>query len=415
MPPDNEAAHPRGLLRRLTASLRLVLAGGCSLIALTAFLVFLVGRAADERNRALLAEEFDRTALALADALRPILRAATPGDVAVIAEAMDPYASADRTLYLFFTPANGGASGVFFITGAPAIVAARTEGEAERAVASGTLGDFSASCAPTRTSALSAAGTYWAAVPLASPSGCWRLVASRPVRSMAIPYFSLPPLRSAALGAAAAALLMLAAAILALTQTRRLRSFAEVGHAFAEITAVPDPALLPLPANDGSAIDDPPEASPETAQVLTLTRSIVDLSSVVRAHTDTVATTLATDADRLRADIADGLLIEGRADFVRTILEELVEPALRAPSTREPIVVTLSGDDLGGRGFAMLTVETPPGAAGDEAAGRLSHIKQFIAALGAAVTTEMCGGGRLRVLLRLPLARGVQTVRSDAS
>jgi hypothetical protein len=404
-------------MRRLAASVRLVVLGGLVLVGLVSFLVFLTVRAADERSRALLAEELDHSAATIADALAPVLRAATPGDAALLTEAMTPYASSDRTLRLFFTPAEGGARGVFFITGAPVQAVARTEDEAGRVVTSGALGDFSAACVPGGAGVRGRSGPLWAVTPIVSPSGCWRLVASRGVVSTGASFLTLPPIRSAGLAAIAAAVLMLAAAILALAQMRRLRQLGDFAQTFAEITAGPDPQLLPRPANDEAVATDAGERDLGSAQVLDLKRAVVDLSAAVIAYTDAARVKLGADGGQLKTDIEHGLAIDGRADFVRTILEDLLDPALRAPLSGNSIVVTLKSEDMETRPAAMLTITTPPLTPGedpgDDARGRLSLIKQFVAALGAVAAVEARADAEI-VLLRFPLSSRHFPAQKDA-
>ncbi len=254
MPPASESMIQSGLVRRLAASLRLVIVGSFILAGLFGLLFLLVVRAADKREHALLAAEFDRAAETVAEVLRPVLRTATPGDVMVIADAMAPYASPDRALGLFFTPADGGAPGVYFIAGAPAQVFGRVEGESARLVNTGAFGDMSAACVPARRDAAAADATsLWAVVPIAGVAGCWRLIAHRALAGVGPRFAALPEVRAVGIAAAAAALLMIAAALLALAQARLLRRVADVAHAYAEIAAVDDTGALPQPANDQAA------------------------------------------------------------------------------------------------------------------------------------------------------------------
>lgn len=416
MPPDSDPALSHSLMRRLAASVRLVVVGGLVLVGLVSFLVFLVLRAADERGRALLAEELELSAATIADALAPILRAATPGDAALLAEAMSPYASTDRTLRLFFTPAEGGARGVFFIAGAPVQAVARTEDEAGRAVTGGALGDFSGPCVPARVSTRARGGPLWAVTPIASPSGCWRLVAGRSIAATGNAFLALPPIRSAGLAAVAAAVLMIAAAILALAQTRRLRQLGDFAQTFAEITAGPDPQLLPQPANDEAVTISAREEESVSAEILDLKRGVVDLSAAVIAFTDAARVKLGAGGGQLKTDIEHGLYIDGRADFVRTILEDLVEPALRAPLSGHPIAVTLKSQDMETRPAAVLAITTPLLASGagpgEDARGRLSLIKQFVAALGAVAASEARADADA-VLLRFPLSSRHRPAQKD--
>jgi hypothetical protein len=411
-----------GLARRLAVSLRLVLVGGVVLVALVSFLAFLIVRAADERGRALLASELDRSVVTIGDALRPTLRAATPGDAELLAGAMAPFAASDRALHLFFTPLEGGASGVFFIAGAPAQAVAQMESEATRLVAGGALGDFSAACTPNRVDAgATGVGTLWALVPVASSVGCWRLVASQTVAAAAPSFLALPPVRSTGLAAAVAALLMLAALVLAMTQTRRLRELGEFAHGFAEITAVPDQTLLPLPANDSASPSEnktpESESADVAARILDLKRGAVDLSAAVRSYVDVARARLGADAAQIHAEIEDGICIEGRADFVRTILEDLIEPALRAPlggrSGGDPIVISLATEAADVRDHAVLTLVTAGGLPGEDARGRLSLVKQFIAALGALATSETRPGGAGVVRLRFALSPASLRIQKD--
>lgn len=420
MPPESDLTLHHGLVRRLAASLRLVLFGGLLFIGVGAFLFFLITRAADERERALVAAELEHSAGTIADALRPVLRAATPGDVTVISEALQLYASSDRTLRLFFTPRDS-APGVFFIAGAPARVVAQAEESTARLVTTGALGNFSPACVPGRIdpAAGQRGGGFWAVVPVASPAGCWRLVANRTMAATAPSILMLPPIRSTGLAAAAAALLMFAAAILAMTQTRRLRQLSDLGQGFAEITAVPDTALLPQPANDENLPAETPAANVNEASgdissaILDLKRTAVDLSGAVGVYAAAARTKLGADADRLQLEVDGGVLIDGREEYVRTILEDLVDPALRAPLTGRSIILSLRAEDLEGRGSALLMISLPPAVPGEEAAGRLSLIKQFVAALGAAAALETRSDGAETVRLRFPLSRCYIRTRTD--
>jgi hypothetical protein len=429
VPPGGDADLSRGLTRRLAVSLRLVLFGVVAFVGLLAFLAFLIVRAADERGRVLLASELDRAVITIGDALGPTLRAAAPGDAQLLAEALAPFASPDRTLHLFFTPDEGAASGVFFIAGAPAQAVGQTESEAARLVASGALGDFSTACNPSRIDAAAIrAGPLWSLVPIASSAGCWRLVASQAVTVAASSFIALPPVRSAGLAAAAAAILMLAALALAMAQTRRLRELGDFAHGFAEITAVEDQALLPQPANDAlrpleskSAGSKPPDGEPTasdagtdgSAQVLDLKRGVVDLSAAVRGYAEAARARLGADAGQLQAEIEDGIWIEGRVDFVRTILEDLVDPALSAPLGGAPTIITLAAEDADGRDYAVLTLVTAGGAPGEDAGGRLSLVKQFIVALGALVTSETRADGADVIRLRFARSAARPRIQKD--
>lgn len=416
MSPDSDTLPHRGLARRVAISLRLVLCAGALLAGLVALTVFLIGRAADERTGALLAEELNHSAVTIAGVLQPVLRAATPGDVGVIAQAMEPYAATDRTLRLFFTPVSGG--GVYFIAGAPAQAAAHLEEEAARAVTSGRLGDFSGACVPVGPASPTSADFLWAVAPIASPAGCWRLVLNRTAIAAAVPFFSLPSVRGAALAAAAAALLMLAAAVLALTQIRRLRELGDFTQTFPEITPLPDATLLPQPANDARAAEGPQVArDPDetSAQILDIKRGTVDLSAAVLAYTDMARQKLGPNAAPLHTEVQRGLLIDGRADFIHTILEDLVDPALQAAATQmhvQPISLSLTAEDSTGRGQALLVVATPRIAGGDDTGGRLALIKQFVVALGASVTNEVTDSGDI-VRLRFPLSPGHRHSQKD--
>lgn len=387
-------------------SLRLVLLGAVVLVGLVSYLDFLIVQAVGERDRALLASELDRTVALIGEALGPALRAATPGDAQLLAEALAPFGSPERTLHLFFTPNEGTAPGVFFIADAPAQGPRPGESEATRLVARGALGDFSATCNPSRIDvAATPAGPLWALVPVGSSVGCWRLVARQTVTLAAPRFMALPRVRSTGLAAAAAALLMLAALASAMTQTRRLRALGDFAHGFAEIKAVEGGTPLPQPAND--ALQPMESRSPGTepaadasAQVLDLKRGVVDLSAAVRGYVDGARAHLGVDAAKLQAEIEEGIWIEGRADFVRTILEDLVGPAVRAPLEDEPTVVTLVSEDGEDRDRAVLTLVMAGGAPGVDAGGRLSLVKQFIVALGALVTCETRADGADVVRLR---------------
>jgi len=407
--------------RRLTGALRLAFVSALILAGLLAFLMLLIGRAADERAHALLATEIDRSAATVADALRPVLRAASPGDAPLIAEAMDTYAAPDRILRLYFTPADSPARAVFFIAGAPAQMLSATDTAATQQISAGLFGESSAACRPAQRPAGASAGDFlWAAVPVANPSGCWWLVATTAVAAAGPSFLVMPPIRSAGLAAAAAALLMLTAIILAMTQARRLRT-ADSAQGF-EITAVDDPALLPQPANDralaGGVVPEQKTQGHTTADILDLRRAAIDLSGAVRAYVDGAHARLGSDAARLEADLEDGISIEGRAEYVRTILDELIGPALRAPpgsdqSGAGAIQISLRAEDVDERPTALLMVVLPQAPFTADVGGRLALIKQFALALAATASLERQADGRETVRLRFAVSSLRPPLRAD--
>lgn len=202
---------------------------------------------------------------------------------------------------------------------------------------------------------------------------------------------------------------MILGATLALVQARRLEGRNGLARPGTEVILAPDPALPPLATNGEADSDDvvtpplDPPAEPSPV-MLDLRREAFDLSAAVRAFADSARTKLGADAFQLKADIEDNVFIDGRPEFVRTILEDLLDPALSAPTAHAALALALRTDAEGGRGHAVLTLDTPRVLETD-ARGRLSLVKQFIAALGAAATSEARPNGAERVFLRFPLSR----------
>ena len=166
-----------------------------------------------------------------------------------------------------------------------------------------------------------------------------------------------------------------------------------------------------------------------TAELLEMGRARIDLSSLVRAFAADYGTMIGgTGAgNQLAVEAAEGVMVEGRADLIETILENLVENALSFSPPGGAVLVRLAVESHGGQRIAALTVadqgpgvhpdqldaiferyySSRPGA--EKTAGAGSHfgiglwlVKQHAIALNGSVIAEDRPDGGLAVTVRMP-------------
>jgi two-component system sensor histidine kinase ChvG len=171
-----------------------------------------------------------------------------------------------------------------------------------------------------------------------------------------------------------------------------------------------------------------------TAELLEMGRARIDLSSLVRAFaadygTMIGGTLLGSSGARnhLKVEAADNVMVEGRADLIETILENLVENALSFSPPGGEVLVRLRVESPGGRPTAVLTVadqgpgvhpdqleaiferyySSRPGA--EKIGGGGNHfgiglwlVKQHAIALNGSVIAEDRPDGGLAVTVRMP-------------
>jgi two-component system sensor histidine kinase ChvG len=169
-----------------------------------------------------------------------------------------------------------------------------------------------------------------------------------------------------------------------------------------------------------------------TAELLEMGRARIDLSSLVRAFAADYGTMIGGTgtSNQLAVKAVDGVMVDGRADLIETILENLVENALSFSPAGGEVLVQLKVESLGDQRTAALTVadEGPgvhpdqleaiferyyssrPGAEKQGGAG--SHfgiglwlVKQHAIALNGTVVAEDRPDGGLAVTVRLPIPR----------
>lgn len=173
-----------------------------------------------------------------------------------------------------------------------------------------------------------------------------------------------------------------------------------------------------------------------TAELLDVGHARIDLSSLVRAFATDYSTMIGGltgvkggARNHLTVDAAAGVTVEGRADLIETILENLVENALSFSPPGGQVLVQLKVETLGALRTAALTVaDEGPGVhpdqleaiferyyssrAGAEKNATDSHfgiglwlVKQHAIALNGSVVAEDRPDGGLAVTVRLPIPR----------
>lgn len=166
-----------------------------------------------------------------------------------------------------------------------------------------------------------------------------------------------------------------------------------------------------------------------TAELLDVGRARIDLTSLVRAFATDYAAMIGGTASRtqLTLDVAEGVRVEGRADLIETILENLVENALSFSPPGGRVLVRLKTETHGPERIAALSVaDEGPGVPQDQLEAIFERyyssrtlteksdksgahfgiglwlVKQHALALGGTVAAADRPGGGLAVTVRLP-------------
>jgi two-component system sensor histidine kinase ChvG len=168
-----------------------------------------------------------------------------------------------------------------------------------------------------------------------------------------------------------------------------------------------------------------------TAELLEMGRVRIDLTSLVRAFAADYGTMLAGAHSnrhlRLVVEADEDVIVDGRADQIETILENLVENAVSFSPDGGKILVQLKTDTVGDAHNAVLTVaDQGPGVhpdhleaiferyyssrpGQDKVAGNGSHfgiglwlVKEHTIALNGSVVAEDRPDGGLAVIVRMP-------------
>lgn len=324
----------------------------------------------------------------VAAGLAPALEQSTPADAERLTRELARYESDGLRLKLFFRPpATSESSGVFFIASGTALSAEMLRAETSRLQGAGIFQVLIEQCGeagPRDTTVIADALSVTTATRVRSAYGCWGIVADFAAPAVA-PIWSNPALRITGFVYAGIVLLALASAVWLLINLGRARAL--------EVEAVPEraePVLLAAPAaapesppleaeaEKTALAADPFEAGGVDIGLIEVARQAIDLSQIVQNYLAEEARSLGDENRRLHGDIESGIIMSGRADFVATILAELVGGALKDGGT---VRVTLSTARDESRRRALLTVAQTGGAIAD--LGRLPLIKQFLAALGA--------------------------------
>lgn len=175
-----------------------------------------------------------------------------------------------------------------------------------------------------------------------------------------------------------------------------------------------------------------------TAELLDVGKTRIDLTSLVRAFATDYSTMIGGTLGKgggartlLAVDAAEGVAVEGRADQIETILENLVENALSFSPPGGRVLVELKVETQGVNRIAALSVaDDGPGVHPDQleaiferyytsrplaekdGTGKGSHfgiglwlVKQHALALGGSVVAEDRPDGGLKVTVRLPIPR----------
>ncbi len=336
----------------------------------------------------------------VAKALAPTLEQATPAGASDLAAALGRFESPDVALTLFFRPpSTQPTSGVFFIAGAPPLGAGALKTETARLQNAGVFARVIDTCdgADPRDSAAVGTGgsTRTTVTRVRGANGCWGLVsvAARPIIA---PLWSHPALRITAFVYAGMALLAMASAVRLLTSLRRLRD-GEVEQPHRH-----DATSLPI----GPPVSAPELTTPtggprevDATGLLDAARESIDLSQIVRTYLESERQILGESRWRLVDEIQEAIFMRGRADFVGTILTELIGGPLREGAAA---TVTLTAAKDEARRRALLTVALQGLSPRAAEMGRLPQIKQFVAALGA-VSAETREGQGVTVRVAFPV------------
>lgn len=349
-----------------------------------------------ETERAVARDQVTTMQIALvAKGIAPILEQATPADAGDLTNALARYAGKDLGLALIFRPpAAQPASGVFFIARVPTLGPEALKVETARLQRAGLFAQFIERCdeADPRSFAAFAQGPMLTTVTrVRGANGCWGLVSVATAPAGA-PLWSHPALRTIGFVYAAMVLLALASAVRLLTTLNRLREEASVEEKRlwlepdSPAVPPPPPPPPPIPAPIPSAPIPAPEATapsdgpPDVSGLLDPAREFVDLSQIVRSYLEAARQKIGDAPGRLAQEIQDAIVIRGRADFVGTILAELVGGPLSEGAAAN-VTLTFAKDEA--RRRALLTVALRGLSPASTEMGLLPPIKQFVAALGA--------------------------------
>jgi hypothetical protein len=411
-PPERRAA----LLDSCTASAAVQVIVLVAVLIALPILFYAVVRASDadrEAGRVRMASEH---ALMIAKGLAPSLERATPAEADQLGRELARFAAEGMTLKLFFRPPPSAASpGIFFIAAGAPMSADELRVATERLQNTGVFQRLVDLCEDGDARAtVAAADTLPTIVTrVRGAYGCWGILTDAPA-SAAAPLWSNPALRLTGLVYAALAVLALGSVLRLMLNLRRLRAIETAPAAAStlrtriEPTFAIEPALAseppPSPPREDHGTDASAQPEPDHAQAefLNAVRGPVDLSQVVRTYVESERRKREGGPERLAADIADGIVIHGRADFVDTILSELIGNALGGDGKAH--VSLAAGDDTLPRRAFLTVAYDRAASAPPESVWRLSLIKQFVAALGAVSACENRddGGQTVRVAFQAP-------------
>jgi hypothetical protein len=418
-----------GLLKACTsAALMQLVVMLAVFIAFPILLYGIVERAETERAAARVQIAGERAVL-IAKALAPALGQAPDADTEQLSRELVRYQGDELTLKLFFRPSALGAPpgegpGVVLIARAPALAPEALKGENEISENAQTAQRLIQLCDgdDPRGLFLTASGNAsMALVRVRAAHGCWGIAAVS-VLPAAPALWSNPALRITALAYAAMALLAIVSMARVLMTLRRARvaddpaaapeasprtpleeeNKAQVPEDNAA-TPVAEPASAPQPEAPPPEDTAPQSSSPDYLAdappgLIDVARGAVDLSGLVRTYLDTEREKLSGAAGRIKAQIEDGITINGRGDFIATILGELIGHPLHKGGAVEVHLSTVPHEN---RRRALLTV-AQDATASDEI-GRLPYIKQFVAALAAVSAARPREDGGVTVSVSFPI------------
>ncbi len=391
----------------------------------------------------------------MADGLTPVLEAATPAEAEALAGHLARFQSDDAAVKLFFRPpAAADSSGVFFIASSAPLGAEALRAETARLQKAGLITYLTRTCAESgpRPPAITAEGdTLTAAVRVRSPYGCWGIVGDF-VAPAAAPLWSQRVFQIMAAGYAGLVLIALTSAIRLMIALGRARRAAQGDVLPCRVEPmmmlVAPPSLaqdnVPQPPETVAAEAPPPQAMPQPepapelatpaetppelvqelvqepplaaaqaaddsftpevdplaggarSELLDPAREVINLSTIVADYLRQETGRLGASAARLQSQVERGIVMRGRADFVRTILGEIIGGAVKDGGE---VRVALSTTMDENRRRALLSIVQSGGHLPE--LGRLPLIKQFVSALGA-VSAETRDGATAVIRVAFP-------------
>ena len=382
----------------------------------------------------------------MADGLTPVLEAATPAEAEALAGHLARFQSDDAAVKLFFRPpAAADSSGVFFIASSAPLGVEALRAETARLQKAGLITYLTRTCAESgpRPPAITADGdTLTAAVRVRSPYGCWGIVGDF-VAPAAAPLWSQRVFQIMAVGYAGLVLIALTSAIRLMIALSRARRAAQgdvlprrvepmmmlvappalaqdnvpqppetVAAEAPPPQATPQPEPAPEPATPAETlpetppelvqepvlepVQEPPLAGGARSELLDPAREVINLSTIVADYLRQETGRLGASAGRLQSQVERGIVMRGRADFVRTILGEIIGGAVKDGGE---VRVALSTTMDENRRRALLSIVQSGGHLPE--LGRLPLIKQFVSALGA-VSAETRDGATAVIRVAFP-------------